>query len=579
MATRLVFRCLPPFPRNSVTPPVANSLPDKRRILWLLIAFALTIICLGSVVAMVIYADSHSSAESERRVWHSQQVLLSLEQVSQQLDRIELNARLYRATSDDVYLRAAQGATVMLTTLLQRLSPLSADPGEARRVADLNAAAAALSTRVDHLQPDSGSVREQVVDCRRILSPMQDQASTLLAEHAEEEQRSDFYAMTRRFAVIVVGAALILVLFGFLARDAVRRARFEGRLSQTNEQLRETVQRLEQQAWESKLLIAARDEVALCLEVIHAEAATVRYLEQLLPGSAGSLCIINHSRQLLESAGSWGSPQAAVFDGFEPESCCGLRSGRARWRRPEESEVHCTHFSGAPPEHYLCLPLIAHGETLGVVYIECPDAGIAALVQSRENTLASLGEMAAMAIAGLNLRQKLENQSIRDGMTGLFNRSFMEIALERELHRAGRQGKQIAVLMLDIDQFKQFNDTFGHEAGDMVLRSVAESLRSGVRTEDIVCRFGGEEFVIILPEITAMAALERSELLRRTVGELALRYHGQPLRQVTISIGFAMSPEHGDTSEDLLRSADRGLYAAKRRGRNRVAQADSSVQV
>jgi diguanylate cyclase (GGDEF)-like protein len=297
----------------------------------------------------------------------------------------------------------------------------------------------------------------------------------------------------------------------------------------------------------------------------------------LLPGTAGSLSIINNSHQMMESVGTWGGVEAVTFDGFAPDSCCALRSGRSRWRRPERSEVNCTHFAGKAPERYLCMPLTAHGETLGIFTIECLSADSAAQVELRETSLSSLGEMAAMAIAGLRLRQKLESQSIRDGMTGLFNRGFMEIALEREMNRAARQAKQIAVMMLDIDHFKEFNDTFGHEAGDLVLREVAEAMRQGVRGEDIICRFGGEEFVIILPEITTPLAMDRAELLRGMVAELALRYRGQPLRQVTISIGVAMFPDNSDDPEELLRVADHAMYAAKHKGRNRVASASPSL--
>jgi diguanylate cyclase (GGDEF)-like protein len=240
--------------------------------------------------------------------------------------------------------------------------------------------------------------------------------------------------------------------------------------------------------------------------------------------------------------------------------------------------VHCTHFSGSPPERYLCLPVVAHGETLGVVTVECLSPEAAKMAEAREESVVSLAEMAAMSISGLRLRTRLERQSIRDGMTGLFNRSFMEVALERELHRAARQSKDLALMMVDIDHFKQFNDTFGHEAGDLVLREVAENLRLGVRSEDIVCRFGGEEFVIILPEISPTSALERAELLRQRIEGLALRYHGQPLRQVTVSIGLALSPVNSQGSDDLLRCADRAMYAAKRRGRNRVVQAEAGVE-
>jgi len=558
----------------------ANSLSANRRILRLLIGFVFTTLCLGSVVALVIYADTHSDISSQDMVSHTQQVLLELQGVSQQLDRIELNARLYSLTSDENNVRAAQGATVTLNTLLLRLATLVRDnPEEERRARDLLRESNQLNEATDRLMAQANSVRDLVVNCRRILNPMQDEERTLLSERATEAERNHLYSLARRIATIAIGTILILILFGFLTRDAVRRERFEEQLSNANEQLRSTVQRLEERASESRLLISARDEVALCLEVSQAEASTVRYLAQLLPESGGSLCIVNNSRQIVETVSSWGEPRATLLEGFAPEHCCALRSGRMRWRHPDRSQVHCSHFLGAQPEHYLCFPLVAHGETLGILYIECPTAAIAAKTEAHEGTIASLGEMAAMAIAGLHLRQKLESQSIRDSLTGLFNRSFMEVALEREMHRAERRDKELALMMVDVDHFKQFNDSFGHEAGDVVLREVAECLRVSVRNEDVVCRFGGEEFVIILPETEAPVALERAELLRQTVSDLVLRYHGQPLRQVTISIGMAIFPRHANTTDELLRCADRALYAAKHRGRNRVIEADTSIPV
>jgi diguanylate cyclase (GGDEF)-like protein len=556
-----------------------NSLPVRRRMIWLLMVIATTTICVGSIMAMVIYADAHDSMSDWDMVSHTQEVQLNLAATAEQLDRVELNAELYNYVGDKGHLRAAEQATVSLGGLVARLQTLLQP--NAQQEADagrLDSAATVLARRVEQLKTRGTPVANDVVACRRILTVMQQREGIFLEQRGAEAQRDSFYGMVQRAIVIAVGTILVLVLFGFLIRDAMRNGRFEDRLSETNEQLRSSVERLEEQAFESRLLIDARDEVSLCLNVEQAEACIVRYFADLIPGTAGCLCIINDSRHQMESVGTWGLVRgSAVFEGFAPESCCALRSGRPRWRRPEQSEVHCTHFDGAPPERYLCLPVVAHGETLGVVTIECQSPEAATLTQTREESVISLAEMAAMAISGLRLRDRLERQSIRDAVTGLFNRSFMEVALERELHRASRQEKELALMMVDIDHFKQFNDTFGHAAGDVVLRQVAETLRQGVRGEDIVCRFGGEEFVIILPEMTPESAMDRAEMLRRHMEELAPRYHGQALRQVTISIGLALFPYNSEVAEDLLRCADRALYAAKHRGRNRVVQADSSI--
>jgi diguanylate cyclase (GGDEF)-like protein len=564
-----------------VTARSANSTDGKRRIVRLVTVFALTAACLGSVVGLVIYADTHGELASQNWVDHSQEVLLNLAGVGQQLDRVDLNARLYRLTGDDLSLRAAQGAALLLNTQLDRLTKLVEDNStQERRARDLNGAGLRLSGGVDRLTPTEGSVREQVLECRRVLTLMQDEERTLLADRQKRAERSNLYSLARRIGTIVMGSVLVLVLFGFLLRDAVRRGQFEERISEANAKLQSSVLRLEQQAWESRFLIEARDEMGLCTEIKQAEECAVRSFGRLLPGTVGRLSLTNNSRQVLESAGSWGVETGdAVYEGFAPESCCALRSGRVRWRKPQQSEVHCQHFFGAAPEFYLCLPLQAQGETLGMVTVECPTAEAAAMTEARESAVVSVAEMAAMAMAGLRLRHKLESQSIRDGMTGLFNRSFMEVALDRELQRASRHGKPVAVMMVDVDHFKQLNDSFGHEAGDVVLREVAECLRTGVRVEDIVCRYGGEEFVIILPELGVRSAMERAETLRRRVGELGVRLHGRALREVTISIGVAIYPEHADSGEELLRHTDRALYAAKHHGRNRVVQAESGVGV
>jgi diguanylate cyclase (GGDEF)-like protein len=192
------------------------------------------------------------------------------------------------------------------------------------------------------------------------------------------------------------------------------------------------------------------------------------------------------------------------------------------------------------------------------------------LAAGREALVNEMVELAAMAIAGLNLRAKLENQSIRDGLTNLFNRHFLEIALERELQRSARSGEPLALLMLDVDHFKAFNDLFGHEAGDLVLRELAGCLQAAVRAEDIVCRYGGEEFVILLPEIPRERAMEAAERLRQRVSTMRPELRGEPLRPISISVGLATYPDLASDAVDLLRMADRALYQAKRAGRNQV---------
>ena len=159
---------------------------------------------------------------------------------------------------------------------------------------------------------------------------------------------------------------------------------------------------------------------------------------------------------------------------------------------------------------------------------------------------------------------------MRDGLTGLFNRRYLEETLDREVNRTRRSGRSFSLIISDIDHFKKFNDTHGHEAGDAVLKAVASLLQAKLRVADIACRFGGEEFVLILPEAFLADALLKAESLRAAVQALLLQYAGKDLGPVTLSLGVACFPEHGPNAEVIMRSADDALYRAKHAGRNRV---------
>ena len=167
----------------------------------------------------------------------------------------------------------------------------------------------------------------------------------------------------------------------------------------------------------------------------------------------------------------------------------------------------------------------------------------------------------------------LLEQSVRDHLTGLFNRRYMEETLERELLRAARRQLSLGIIMLDLDNLKQFNDTWGHAAGDDILRELGSLLLRHVRGEDIACRYGGDEFVLILPDASEQVTRERAELICEHAQQFHLQYEGQSLAAVTLSLGVAVFPEHGVTSIGILRSADTALYHAKHEGRNQVVMA------
>jgi diguanylate cyclase (GGDEF)-like protein len=173
----------------------------------------------------------------------------------------------------------------------------------------------------------------------------------------------------------------------------------------------------------------------------------------------------------------------------------------------------------------------------------------------------------------VSAREKLRNQSIRDPLTGLYNRRYAEETLTRELHRATRSGQSLGVLAIDVDHFKRFNDSFGHEVGDQVLRELGGLLTRSIRGGDVASRVGGEELLILLPDAELEGALARAEQIRLSVSDLEIRHQDRPIGPITVSIGVAVFPQHGRVAEVLLRASDAALYRAKHQGRNRVSSA------
>jgi diguanylate cyclase (GGDEF)-like protein len=252
----------------------------------------------------------------------------------------------------------------------------------------------------------------------------------------------------------------------------------------------------------------------------------------------------------------------------------------------EDSTSHggiCPYLGQPRPEDYLCIPMLAQGETLGILHLRRSKSRRISEMQAAEGMVALKRELAetvaehiALALANLRLQETLRYQAIRDPLTGLFNRRYLEETFKRELDRAARRKMSVGVIMLDIDRFKFFNDTFGHAAGDAVLVELSALLRMHVRGEDIPCRYGGEEFLLILPESSPHDTQRRAEQLQNEIQRMSVLYHVQSLPTITVSIGIASFPEHGGTVESLLAAVDSALYRAKNEGRNRleVAQAN-----
>jgi diguanylate cyclase (GGDEF)-like protein len=300
---------------------------------------------------------------------------------------------------------------------------------------------------------------------------------------------------------------------------------------------------------------------------------------QLFQGANGKLYLVHPPGKHLEAVATWGDKSLAEQT-FTIQDCWGLRQSQPHQVRDPQTELLCGHVTAESnsAQPYLCVPLFAEGETLGLLHLRRADeqstpSAIASSMESYLNPAVALAEETSLALANLKARDSLHEQSIRDSLTGLYNRRFLEEFLLRELARADRKKHPLSIITMDIDHFKRINDTLGHGAGDIVLRRVGLLLQGFVRQSDIACRVGGEEFSVLLPEASMQIATQRAENIRRAVQELKLKYEEHTLAAITISLGVAAFPDHGTTPAALLHAADQAMYDAKYRGRDRVASA------
>lgn len=360
-------------------------------------------------------------------------------------------------------------------------------------------------------------------------------------------------------------------------RDISDRKATEEQLNQVNQQLQDWNQYLKNRNHEMQLLEEVRDFLQACLTLEEAYGALAALIQPLFGECAGAIFMVNPESQLLEIVSTWGDELHSETV-FNPDQCWALRRGHSHGVDTETSNLLCHHVhlpAGAGPLELLCTPMMAQGKTMGLMYlaIEKNSDRPPYFSQERQKLAKTLTEQMALALANLALRETLKNQSIRDALTGLFNRRYLEECLTREIYRAQRQHYSVGVLMLDLDHFKQFNDRFGHKAGDLVLEKVGQFIKQNIRRSDIACRYGGEELTVLLPDAPLVNTLERAEDIRSGLKDLRIQYEGQLLGPITVSIGVACFPDHGHNSEILIKMADHALYRAKQQQRDCVVVA------
>jgi len=348
-------------------------------------------------------------------------------------------------------------------------------------------------------------------------------------------------------------------------------------LQLVNEKLQILVTETEQRSREITLINGMVEALQSCLSVEEAYPVIADCAQQIFALRSGALFMLDPDSNLLEAVTRWGDTPAGE-EVFTLDDCWAIRRGRVHVSEDSfQKQGRCRHLPDKAPGCYLCIPLTAQGETAGLLHMQTADKVDASVIDRVKYVAVSIGDNISLALANIKLRETLRHQVIHDPLTGLFNRRYMGETFKREIARLRRKKAPLGVIMMDLDHFKRFNDTYGHEAGDSLLESLGKFLEHQIRQEDIPCRYGGEEFVLILPGASLDVTQKRAEEIRQGVSQLQVSHRGKVLEMITLSLGVAIFPEHGANEDDLLRAADNAMYQAKAAGRNRVVVAEATV--
>ena len=334
----------------------------------------------------------------------------------------------------------------------------------------------------------------------------------------------------------------------------------------------ETLENEQARQREATMLAELGDWLQTCKSLDELFIVMKEYMREMMPDSRGELYIYSNSRDVLDGAVKWGDTD--IHDHIKADACWALRRGRNYSLTEEKISFECPHVQEQESDctgNYICVPIVAHGDTVGLLHIQFGAyENTKPSVRHPHEFAAQCGELISLAIANVKLRDELHDQSTRDPLTGLYNRRHFLESMRNELKLQERRNGSFGIISFDADKFKSFNDNHGHDAGDMVLRAISEAMNTVFSRDEVLCRYGGEEFIVLLPAATRQHTRLAAEALRAKVQETSIPYAGRTLPTVTISCGIASYPDDGAQLQDILRNADDALYLAKDSGRNCV---------
>lgn len=352
-------------------------------------------------------------------------------------------------------------------------------------------------------------------------------------------------------------------------QDISNRKKYEQEILDLNEGMSTALNELKQHDYEMGLLNRMNEMLQSCqsskeaYSIIDLSAREIFSSEDV----SGGLAIFNQQTQNMEIIGKAGK-HPNLKNVFSCDDCWALRMGHVYVVENPKHQLVCRHFESAPLGGYICIPLIVRNKIIGLINQSAPEKSV--ISKSQQQLCIAFSDVTKLSLANIKLREDLQEQSIRDPLTELFNRRYLDETLPRELQRIKRGNEVFSVAMLDIDSFKHFNDDYGHEVGDEILKSIAQALLQNFRGSDIVCRYGGDEFVIILFEKNLNSIIQKLQNLQAEVQKTEIVFQNYLLSNITLSIGVAQAPKNGSTASDIIHAADNALYAAKNKGKNKV---------
>ncbi|MEH2293539.1 diguanylate cyclase [Nostoc sp.] len=353
---------------------------------------------------------------------------------------------------------------------------------------------------------------------------------------------------------------------GGFSIDITESIEAERSLTNLNQNLEEKTLKLEVKKRELIYLSDMADMLYSCESKDEVYKVVALTCSKLFPNMSGCICIISNSKNYVQMNSIWGDEKSSK-EIFSQSECWALRRGKFNLLSPGNSGLMCSHLIQPVSGAHLCIPLFGQGEVVGILHIHAFEEISPEDQQISEIIARTLG----FALNNLSIKQRLTHDNLRDGMTQLFNQNYMQTITEQRLAEAERLGQPLSVIFLDIDNFKSYNSRYGHVTANIVLKGLAKLLLKSIRSFDIACRWGGEEFVIVMPNMTLETLRKRVEQLRLDVEQMQLKDGDQILERITASFGIAVS-EPGITIKDFLNRADQAMLEAKRTGKNRVIE-------